>query len=483
MLQHAISRLDEMVIKPTFPTRDMEPVFGALLSRGQREDLIERMKAQPHMYVAQEQIALSTVPILVDAQIAPRQAVLRTYLVASNGSHVVMPGGLTQVPAKSDSLVFSLQHGGGSKDTWVQSSAPVSSFSLLRSDNQPIELSRAGSDLPSRVADNLFWLGRYVERTESAVRLLRGIVVRLTEKTAIGEVHELTMLLRSLKDQFHSSSGGAKANGTGLPEETLPPDELGSLLELTRKPGGLYATLKMLQNVARMVRDRLSTDTWRVIRSLDEDVGWPERSEGVHLGEILAKLNYMVITLASFGGLASESMTRGQVWRFLDMGRRLERTKNAAGLLRSTLTQVSRDEAPLLEALLEVSDSFMTYRRRYLASLQLAPMLDLLIADETNPRSLAFQVMALNDHVNSLPRDTILPHMSPEQRITVANLAMIRLIDIDAICKADPDGRRVELDNVLGKLDADMAALSDMITRQYLSHAKTSRQLGGNSGV
>jgi uncharacterized alpha-E superfamily protein len=125
----------------------------------------------------------------------------------------------------------------------------------------------------------------------------------------------------------------------------------------------------------------------------------------------------------------------------------------------------------------------MTYRRRYLASLQLAPMLDLLIADETNPRSLAFQVMALNDHVNSLPRDTILPHMSPEQRITVANLAMIRLIDIDAICKADPDGRRVELDNVLGKLDADMAALSDMITRQYLSHAKTSRQLGGNSGV
>src|SRR5205807_3919799 len=106
---------------------------------------------------------------------------------------------------------------------------------------------------------------------------------------------------------------------------------------------------------------------------------------------------------------------------------------------------------------------FMTYRRRYLASLQLAPMLDLLIADETNPRSLAFQVVGLNDHVNSLPRDTMLPHMSPEQRITLSNLAMMRLMDIDAVCKADAEGRRVELDATLSKLDTEMAALSDII--------------------
>ena len=482
MLQHAISKLGQMVIKPAFPSREIEPRFGALLSREQRETLIEQMKAQPHLYVAQEQIALSTAPVLVNDKIEPRQAVLRTYLAASNGSYVAMPGGLTQVPAKSDSLVFSLQRGGGSKDTWVQTSEPVSSFTLLRSDNQPIELSRAGSDLPSRVADNLFWLGRYVERAESAVRLLRGIVVRLTEKSAIGEVCELPALLRALKDQFYSSSKGSKKKGNGQPEEALPPDELGYLLELTRKPGGLYKTLQSLQGVARMVRDRLSTDTWRVIRSLDEDVIWPERSKGVHLSEILAKLNYMIITIASFGGLASESMTRGQVWRFLDMGRRLERAKNAAGLLRSTLTHVSGEETPLLEALLEVSDSFMTYRRRYLASLQIAPMLDLLIADETNPRSLAFQVVALNDHVDSLPRDTMLPHMSPEQRITVANLAAMRLIDIDAVCKADADGHRIELESTMVRLDADMAALSDIITRQYLSHAQTTRQLNNGAG-
>ena len=436
------------------------------------------MTAHPYLYVAQEQVALSSVPVLVNDRIEPRQAVLRTYLSASNGSYVAMPGGLTQVPANSDALVFSLQRGGGSKDTWVQTSEPVSNFSLLRSDNQPIELSRAGSDLPSRVADNLFWLGRYVERAESAVRLLRGIVVRLSEKSAQGDVRELPALLRALHDQFHMSSDGSKTNGNGHHNEAPLPSRtsLGYILDLSREPGGLYNTLHKLHGVARILRDRISTDTWRVIRSLDEEVAWPEKASDVHLSDMLAKLNYMVITLASFGGLASESMTRGQVWRFLDMGRRLERASKAAGLMRSTLVHVTRDDTPLLEALLEVSDSFMTYRRRYLASLQLGPMLDLLIADETNPRSLAFQVVALNDHVDSLPRDTMLPHLSPEQRLTTANLSMMRLIDIDAVCKAGPDGKRTELDATLKRLIADMATLSDIISRcEYLSHAQTTR--------
>ncbi len=475
-LQQAISRLDQMVIKPVFPSPEIEPVFGARLTKEKREELIARIKAQPHLYVAQEQIALSTVPVLVNDRIAPRQAVLRTYLAASSGSYSVMPGGLTQVPATSEALVFSLQRGGGSKDTWVQSSAPVSNFSLLRPEHQPIELSRAGSDLPSRVADNLFWLGRYVERTESAVRLLRGIVVRLSEKSALGEVRELPALLRALKDQFYSLSNAKNGNGS-VAEETLPPDELNYILDLTRKPGGLYNTLRSLQGVARMVRDRISTDTWRVIRSLDEEVIWPFRPDvGAHLSDVLANLNFMITAIASFGGLASESMTRGQVWRFLDMGRRLERARNAAGLLRSVLKTASRDETTLLEALLEVSDSFMTYRRRYLANLQLAPMLDLLICDETNPRSVAFQVSALNEHVNSLPRDSA-PHLSPEQRITLANVAMIRLIDIDAMSQADADGRRPQLDSTLTRVDADMASLSDILTRLYLSHAQPASQL------
>jgi uncharacterized circularly permuted ATP-grasp superfamily protein/uncharacterized alpha-E superfamily protein len=471
-LQHAIANLERMVIKPVFHSPDIEPVFGARLSREQRETLIARIKAQPHRYVAQEQVALSTVPVLVKDQIQPRHAVVRTYLAAHDNSYVAMPGGLTQVPGSSDSLVFSLQRGGGSKDTWVQSDAPVSNFSLLRPANQPIELSRAGSDLPSRVADNLFWLGRYVERAESAVRLLRGIVVRLSEKSATGDVRELPALLNAYKAQRKGSSPAADAA-----DELMPSDDLRYALDLSYGPGGMYATLQSLQGVARMVRDRLSNDTWRVIRSLDEDVIWPKENEHVHLSEMLAKLNYMIITLASFGGLASESMTRGQVWRFMDMGRRLERSVSVAGLLRSTLRQTTRDEPPLLEALLEICDSLMTYRRRYLASLQLAPVLDLLLADESNPRSVAFQLVSLDDHVNNLPRDKSQAQLSPEQRLTLSNLSMLRLIDIDSLSIADEEGRRKKLDESLERVDKDMTALSDLIARRYLSHAQTSRQL------
>ena len=474
--QHTLANLEQMVVKPAFPSAKIDAVFGSELSLDQREDLVSRIKARPHWYVAQEQLALSTVPVAVGERIQPRHAVLRTYLVSSDGVYTAMPGGLTQLPVSQDTLVFSLQQGGGSKDTWVQSAGPVSNFSLLMPADQHIELSRGGSDLPSRVADNLFWLGRYVERAESSVRLLRGIVIRLTDKSVIGDSRELPELLAALGNQRRTSAGTATPEGPREMAQAQAQDELAFILAECRRPGGLQNTLKALQDVVRAVRDRISTDTWRVIKSLDSSHEWPEQSQA-HLGEVLSRLNFMVITLASFGGLASESMTRGQVWRFMDMGRRLERSINLSGLLRSTLTAVSQQEAPLLEAMLEINDSFMTYRRRYLASLQLAPVLDLLLADETNPRSLAFQFLALNDHVDNLPRDKTLAHLSADQRITMGGLSKLRLIDIDALCEANSEGKREHLDNLLEQVKRDMAALSDVITRNYLSHSEPSRQL------
>ena len=132
------------------------------------------------------------------------------------------------------------------------------------------------------------------------------------------------------------------------------------------------------------------------------------------LSDVLDLLEELVISLAAFGGLAMESMTRGPGWRFLDMGRRLERAAHTASLLDSTLTTVAGSEGPLLEALLEIADSSMTYRRRYLSSMQTAPVLDLLLADETNPRSLAFQLVALAGHVDHLPHDDSQPR-SPDR--------------------------------------------------------------------
>jgi uncharacterized circularly permuted ATP-grasp superfamily protein/uncharacterized alpha-E superfamily protein len=473
-LEHVVANISRMVIKDTYPSRN-DSVFGGNMSDDERSELIAHLRARPHLYVAQEQFSISTVPVWQDGKLESQHAALRTYLVSTDDSYELMPGGLTQILHETDTLTFSMQHGGGSKDTWVQASGPVSNFSLLRQAGQSIVISRGGSDLPSRVADNLFWLGRYVERAESMVRLIRTIMIRLSDKSVSLEARELPNLIVGLQQQ-RLRTEHLQPEIAGV----TPSEELTVVMNETFAPGGLYDTLGLLQTVARAVRDRLSNDTWRVILGLDANV-WP-KGRHERINELLARLNFMLTTLASFGGLASESMTRGQVWRFLDMGRRLERAVNLASLARSLLVKFDVEEAPLLESVLEIADSSMTYRRRYLASLQFAPVLDLILLDESNPRSISFQLAALNDHTQSLPSDPHPLQFSQQQRVVFGCIASLRLLELDAICKPDESGARVELESVLLRLEKDMLKLSDLITRDYLSHAQSSQQLASYSG-
>jgi len=471
MAEHVIAHLDKMVVKAAFPQRGFEPLFGSQLTAAQKQELAARIRSKPHNYVGQEQVALSTAPVFVGNQIQPSHTVLRGYLCAHGASYAVMPGGLTQIPSSADSLVFSLQRGGRSKDTWVQAAGPVSTFSLLRPAHAQIELTRGGSDLPSRIADNLFWLGRYVERTEGTVRLLRGLVNRLSEKSLLAEVRELPLLMRAF---LYLRRGEVVKIGEG----GTPADDLRLIVQECRAQGGLFDTLRLLYSVARVVRDRISADTWRVLSSLKEDVAWPERLHASGTSEVIEHLNVLLMSVASFGGLASESMTRGYFWRFMDMGRRIERAGYMCGLLRNTLIDApGGDDAPMLEAVLDIADSSMTYRRRYMANLQFAPVLDILLADETNPRSVAYQLVAMDEHVNNLPRDKSLAHLAPEQRIVVSALSALRLCDISALCKATEKGKRDELAKMLTRMDEEVNALSTVLTRGFLSHAQTSRQL------
>jgi uncharacterized alpha-E superfamily protein len=159
------------------------------------------------------------------------------------------------------------------------------------------------------------------------------------------------------------------------------------------------------------------------------------------------------------------------------MGRRLERALHTLTLLRSTLNRATADENAVLESLLEIADSSMTYRNRYLTILQLPPVLDLLMTDETNPRSVAYQLVALARHVENLPREQADPLLSAEQRIMTALLAGLRLADIDTLCHVDQEGERKALDRLLARLAGQLRSLSDRITHTYLVHAGPSRQM------
>jgi uncharacterized alpha-E superfamily protein len=364
-----------------------------------------------------------------------------------------------------------MQRGGGSKDTWALSEGPVSPITLLRPAGAPVEITRGGAELPSRVADNLFWLGRYVERAEGTARLLRAILARLADTS--GESPELPTLAEALAVQTKVEPTFVVTDAHG--GRTLGERGILSFVQDESSARTLRSTLAAAQRLGAVVRDQISLDTWRVVNRMDQAL---PRGR-LRLASAIDGLNRLILNLAAFSGLGIESMTRGQGWRFADMGRRLERGTQLASLIRCTLVGPHAALDSLLEALLQVGDVTITYRRRYLGSLQLAPVVDLLLLDETNPRSLAFQLAALEGHVRRLPRDQSLPTRSSEEKVALAMLTRIRLLDVGDLCAPAQHATRTRLDEVLRSFTADLAALSDGITRSYLSHALPSHRLGG----
>ncbi len=308
-----------------------------------------------------------------------------------------MPGGLTRVSTSSESLVVSSQRGGGSKDTWVLASGPVPWVSLLDRVTGPIDVNRAGSALTSRAADNLLWLGRTSERVEGGARLFRAALRRLAEeplRVADAPPPDPVELLERMR-----RLDGAPGLGGTLEERVLA-----SLFDRER-PGALGNAVRQLHRLAWLVRDRLSADSWRVLSRLDQELLEPE---GLHpalrVSAALDRLDRTLLSLSAFTGLVMESMTRALGWQVLDLGRRLERGIEVVELLRAGLVEERPQEWRRLETILEVADSAMTYRSRYQTSVQTPLVLDLLLRDEANPRSVAFQLAELGERLASLPK-------------------------------------------------------------------------------
>jgi uncharacterized circularly permuted ATP-grasp superfamily protein/uncharacterized alpha-E superfamily protein len=502
---YVLDNLSDLVLKPAYAGTRLEPVFGDELSAVERAALVSSIRARPHEFVAQERLTLSTAPAFVDGRLEMRHLVLRTYLAAHADSFLMMPGGLTRFSASNADMVVSMQRGGGSKDSWILSQGPVSTLSLLPPAGLPVRLSRGGKDLPSRVADNLYWLGRYAERAEGLTRLLRAVLVRLTETSGLADVPELSVLLRAVTCMSLSYPGFV-GEGNEL-RLAAPEAELLDVIYDSDRPGSVASVLGALCRVAGTVRDRISRDMWRVVNDLEglERNGSPAPSttgpaaknsagRAPNLSCALDLLDHTVLTLAAFSGLAMDSVTRGDAWRFLDLGRKLERSVHTVSLLSNTLVSATVPEAPLLEALLEIADSSMTYRRRYQGGVEPAGVIDLLLADEGNPRSLAFQLAAIAEDIEHLPRDANGTSRSTEQRLMLAALTAVRLADADRLALvqnargdsggaetagADSDGRRIELEALLNETARALPAVSDAVTQTYLSHLQISRHLSG----
>ena len=477
-LAYVFDHLDALMLTPVLPSHAREVTFGARLSRVEREQYADRVRTRPYRYAAQEPLRLSYLPVWDGQRMQPQQTVLRAYLVATSQGYVVMPGGLTRVSPESDTPFMSVQGDSGSKDTWVLAKGPTDFVTLLPPADQPITLRRSGYEFPSRAADNLFWMGRYAERAEGLARLLRSMWMRLTDESKPGGSAALPALFRAMCgtwDGLTALAGGSGTNNTPVSyEQALTAATFDAELA-----SSVRGSLERLHHTSSLVRDCMTLESWRIVTQLEEyfDVRHVPDTSRLPVGEVLELLHHLIMILSAFSGLAIENMIRGPEWRFLDMGRRLERAWHTTSLLRHTLVDYEGREAAILEALLEVGDSVITYRSRYLTRLQCAPVLDLLLTDETNPRSVLYQLSALSEHVEYLPRDRAMASLSPTQRLTMRLVTAVRLAEIDRLCLMSRNGARSQLDALLMNLLADLPVLSDTMTYHYLSHAEPPRHL------
>jgi uncharacterized circularly permuted ATP-grasp superfamily protein/uncharacterized alpha-E superfamily protein len=399
-----LDNLDSVVVKPAFPSRNMEPVFAANLDAEARAALTARIQAEPHAFVAQEQVTLSRLPIWEatsfeasspdSSSLESRPLVLRAYVLNTGNGFAVLPGGLVRV-AGEDGQVVSMQRGGHSKDAWVLSDEPVDHFSLLRPRNVPIELRHDTPPLPSSTALNFFWLGRYIERSEGANRVLRTAVTHFSQ-AGWSELQCLVRLYNSL--ELSDSKLPKDKNARTLPSRFQK--ELLSVLSDPERVDGLAFSIERAFKAGNRVRERLSLDMVHLLTKLRCCL--PEEAQP--LDDYPLILSNCMELLASFAGLERENIHRGPGWVFLSIGRRLERGLSLCRRLRQMAQPFHEPDWPFLEQMLEAADCSMTYRARYYTTLQPLPVLDLLLKARANPRSLDFQLAKLVELYQRLPR-------------------------------------------------------------------------------
>jgi uncharacterized alpha-E superfamily protein len=463
---HVLENLDKLVVKPAFRTSQK-------LVDGGREKLKQRIEFDPDFFVAQERVELSTAPSWEKNLLVAQPVSLRVFLVADGAcGYRVMPGGLARIAPETGGSFISMQRGGSSKDTWIPSATPVEEVTLLHATGHSVELRRTGNNLPSRLADNFFWLGRYSERADATSRLLRSALLRFNPERTGGAMELLRPLLQTLETQGQLPGISAKPE-LWTNAEAFEAELLAAIFDPARG-GSLRHTADHLQRLAMLVRDRTSNDMWRVLSRIDDRLSSPPPKMVMLAGDAVGVLNQTLLGLAAFHGLARENMTRAQAWRFLDIGMRIERAIYLSTLLDATLRVPDAENPSLLEAVLEVADSSITFRSRYNLLPTVPAVFDLVLLDDKNPRSVLFQVEQLAKHFDRLPKER---GDTGGRGKSILEQCLSRLQQTDARELASPSLKwsdSVVAANLRHVMKA-LPQLSDGIAASYFAHSEISR--------
>ena len=472
-LEEVIKRLDQLIIKPSFPQLRQFPVFGKDLTGDARTAFIAKMRANPKNYVAQELVRLSQAPVWKPGSpsgLSARAIGLRVYACATPKGYVVMPGGLTRVATGSDSRIITMQRGGGSKDTWIQASTQVEVHSLLKRTITSQDLIRDDTHLSSRVAENLFWFGRNAERCDNTARLLRvtlnflfnvGPTNRGDEWPTVVALCTWFHLIDSKEQAPCQTTAQIQGQGqSGMPAALLDDVQIeAALLMAVTSPdvSGLARQQQQLYSSASQLRERFSVDNWRALNQIVQSV--PSAGHQLSQSEAMTILDDATTSLMTMSGFALDGMTRDLGWRFLSLGRRLERLQFQTVSLQHALGMEANGS---LDWLLELSDSIITYRARYRAQPEWLPVLDLLLLDESNTRSILFQ---LDGVLKSLKKISLNYGPCGEEQLRLLKNELVALTpDTDLYCG------NVHLIDLMYRIQVASAQMSEHISVQFFSY-------------
>jgi len=476
--EYILDNLRDLVIKPTYSHAKNAAVIGRDLSADELEHWRNIFREQPYKFVAQEYVNPGFSPTWEQQTLTPRPNVFRSFATAGEVSYRIMPGGLTRVGARFDETLINNKGAILSKDTWVLASEPEKHISVWSDDQGHIAFNQEQlSHLPSRVIENMFWMGRYAVRAESALRLLRTVFVQLNNAQHLPTASYRTILMAvtEVTETFP---------GFTHPDTVLfdnPEAELMSIVLDQSRSGSVMSSLQEMLKCSEEVKSLLSADTQRVINDIRDEL--TSLSASLNAGLTSAPeeaLDPLVTSLLALSGLIHESMIRGYGWRFIEIGRNLERSYQSMSLLRALLVPAMDefDEDSVLETVLLTLEALITYRRRYRARTDVFNGLELTMLDATNPRSLNYSLQQLKEHIEALPAGTNSLSIPPERRLILSLIHDVQLADLSLLSTINKDTQQREhLDNVLEKTQSMLNQLASVVTDKYFDHTEAYQQV------
>jgi uncharacterized circularly permuted ATP-grasp superfamily protein/uncharacterized alpha-E superfamily protein len=478
-MDFVFNNLSNLIIKKIDRLTGSSAIVPEQMSKYDLERLKENIKASPYMYVGQEKVSFSAVPSLVNNELESRFAVLRGYAVASNAGYNVMPGGLTRSSPEKGVFVVSNQAGGISKDTWILTEEKDSQPKPFVQTVKP----RQKESLTSRMAENLFWSGRYSERVLATVRLLKSALSHILENPNQDSYQIVKeRLLCSITHLTMTYPGFVGELGKKNLEE--PQTELFRLVQDENLPGSLAFNLRSMVHSMQSVGGVLSNDTRRMIESLKENISNLKKLKTSSLLNLSNALDKLYNSHVSLLGFITESMPREQGWLMLQSGRKVERSILISSLIRSTLVfkYSESEEHHILEAVLKSNQLLSTYRFKYRTYLNVEQSLQLLLFDENNPRSIAYQMQKLTIYLNNLSQDGINELIGKDEKLVLEATTKLKIADISDLLKIEEGIHiRENLEDLVSEINALMVSCSMAINQKYFSHTSEVKNLVSTS--